>query len=56
MSTGIRLLIVVVAVVSISEGVTYYLVRRYGTFLVVIPPALGAILAMGIAIGLQVHY
>ena len=56
MSATIRLLIVAAAVVSISEAVTYYLVRRYATFLVVIPIALGAFLAMGIAILLQVHY
>jgi hypothetical protein len=56
MSTMARLLIVEAVVVSIAEGVTYYLVRRYRTFLVVIPPALGAILAIGIAIVLRLHH
>jgi hypothetical protein len=51
-----RLLIVDAVVVSIAESVTYYLVRRYATFLVVIPIALGAILAIGIAIGLELRH
>ena len=55
MSTMVRLLIVEAVVVLIAEAVTYYLVRRYGTLLVAIPPALGAILAIGIAIVLQLH-